>query len=176
MEERVFENIKNRYILKIIFDHLKESKLLQIVKYNKNIQKRLDIDLNDYKTFKKIILEIIPIQKKDLDIFIKYKKEEEKYYHIYFNDEIKEKKRNFFYYYEKISKIKIIIDEQIKSLSNLFSCECIEKIIFKKFNRKDITSMNNFFNGCISLKEIDLHIIDTNNVTSMYSLFGGVTH
>ena len=59
--------------------------------------------------------------------FITIKKEDEKYYHIYFNENKEEEikstklKKN-----EKVSKINIIIDYQIKSFYQLFyDCECI---------------------------------------------------
>ena len=41
---------------------------------------------------------------------------------------------------DKVSKINIIIDYQIKSFKYLFSyCKCIESIEFKKFYRNNIT-------------------------------------
>ena len=40
---------------------------------------------------------------------------------------------------DKITKIKIIIDYQVKSFKELFSgCKCIESITFKKFYRNNI--------------------------------------
>ena len=75
---------------------------------------------------------------------------------------------------EKISKLKIIIDYQIKSLKNLFSnCKCIEYINFKKFYRNNINNMGYMFYKCSSLKELNLSNFNTNNVTNMISMFSG---
>ena len=66
---------------------------LKIIKYNMNIQKRLNININNYKNYSELYssieLEIIPIQNK-YGSFINIKKEDKKYFHLYFND----KKRN----------------------------------------------------------------------------------
>ena len=56
------ENIKSKYILKKIFDCIYESKLLNIIRKNKALQKKLDISLNDYKDNSEIELKIEPIQ------------------------------------------------------------------------------------------------------------------
>ena len=56
-----FRNIKSNYRLKQIFKNIKENKLLDIIKYNKNIQKRLNIGINDYiEYYNKIIIDIFP--------------------------------------------------------------------------------------------------------------------
>ena len=58
----------------------------------------------------------------------------DKYYHIYFNDNKEEIKRNYLNENDNVTKLKIIIDYQVKSFDSLFSnCECIEYICFKKF-------------------------------------------
>ena len=96
---------------------------LQIIKYNINIQKRLDININNYKDFSEnfssIELEIIPIQNK-YGPFIKIKKKDRKYFHIYFNDNKKQIKKTKLNKEDKVSKINIIIDYHIKSFSALF--------------------------------------------------------
>ena len=119
-KENSIENIKSIYLLQQIFNFLQENKSLKITKYNKKIQKRLDKNINDYINYKKVIIEIIPINIKDINIFINYKEEKRKYYHIYFNDEKEEKSRNYFTKDEKVLKIKIIIDYQIMSFEELF--------------------------------------------------------
>ena len=47
LKENSYKNIKSKYILQKIFSNLTENKLLQIVKYNKNIQNELKKDIND---------------------------------------------------------------------------------------------------------------------------------
>ena len=88
--------IRNKYIIKQIFEHLNQKKFLKIIKYNKNIQNKLEINQNDYKKYCEIEIEIIPTEDKYYkgDIFINFNnKEEESYYHIYYNDRKEETKR-----------------------------------------------------------------------------------
>ena len=96
---------------------------LKIIKCNINIQKRLNININNYKDFSEefssIELEIIPIQNK-YGRFINIKEEDKKYFHIYFNDNNEEIKRNYTNKNENVSKLKIIIDYQVKSFEYLF--------------------------------------------------------
>ena len=72
---------------------------------------------------------------------------------------------------DKVTKIKIIIDYQVKSFSLFYKCECIESINFKKFYRDNITDMSWMFRGCSSLKELNLNNFNTNNVTDMSYMF-----
>ena len=95
----------------------------------------MDKNINDYIKAGKIEIELILIEK-GYGEFIQC--ENYDFYHIYFNDKKEEIKRNYLKENEKISKIKIIIDYQIKSLKKIFrECECIKKINFISFNRKD---------------------------------------
>ena len=186
-----FENIKSIYILKQVLNSINSKNLLELIKYNKNIQKKLDIGINDYKYFKKIIIEIIPIsfkeeedddeEEKPADIddydfthqFINIDKENESYYHIYFNDEEEDKTKRY-YVYPSDKKIKVIIDSNIKSLDGLFhDCRYNEKINFIIFNRNDIKSMNCMFKNCEHLKELNLNNFNTDNVTNMSGMFHG---
>ena len=47
----MLENIKSRYILKNLFSFLNENKKLKLIKYNKNLQKTLNINLITYMLF-----------------------------------------------------------------------------------------------------------------------------
>jgi len=166
--------IKSKFLLKQIFDRLNPKKTLEIIKYNKNIQEKLDIGINDYKTYKKIEIEITPIYKEDqINYFIKIPFDKKSYYHIYFNDEKIEINKNYFTKEDNnVKKIKIIIDEEITSFDELFyKCENLEKIDFVKFNRNNINNMSNMFYGCLSLKDLNLNNFDTSNVTNMSSMF-----
>ena len=134
------ENIKSRYILLKIYDNMTKKKKLEIVKYNKRIQNRINLSVKNYKeyseTFTQIEIEIIPTKDK-YGKFIHINKNDRLYYHIYFNDNKEEIKNKYSIREEdKVRKIKIIIDYQVKSFKELFcDCECIEFINFKKFNR-----------------------------------------
>ena len=118
-----YDNIKADYFLEKVFNNLKKGKALNIVKYNENIKKRININTNDYKEYSEkyssIEIEIKPINNK-YGKFINYKKEEEIYYHIYFNNNEEEIKRNYINEDEKIKIIRIKIDYQVNSLKNLF--------------------------------------------------------
>ena len=164
-------NIKSNIIIKQIAKNLEEIKFLQIIRYNKKIQNRVNKTLNYYKDLSTIRIEIIPV-KNEYGTFINC--EDYNNYHIYFNDNEKEIKRNSIEAFEKVSKINVIIDYKIKSLKELFmGCECIEKINFTNFRRKDITDMSYIFYGCSSIKQIVLNNFLTDNVTNMSYMFYG---
>ena len=187
----IIENIKSRYILSKIYGNMTKKKKLEIVKYNKKIQNRINLSVKNYKeyseTFTPIEIEIIPTKGK-YGKFININENDKLYCHIYFNDnneEIKNKyeieevdgvtKHEYYILYgDKVTKIKIIIDYQVKSFKELFFwCKCIESINFKKFYRNNITDMSWMFNGCYSLKELNLNNFNTNNVINMRYMFNG---
>ena len=176
IQEGNLDNIKSKYILKQIFDNLEKNKTLKIIKNNKNIQNRLDIDINDYKEYSEtctsILIEVIPMKKK-YDKFINIiNKEDEKYFHIYFNNNKTEIKKNDITKNDKVSKIRIKIDYQINSFNKLFEdCECIESITFKKFDRNNIKDMSYMFSGCTSLKKLNLSKLITAKVIDMSYMF-----
>ena len=172
-----FKNIKSNYILKKIFNQLEEKTSLEIIKYSKTIQKRLNKDINDYKKYNQIEIEIIPIEKGDKNRFINFLETNLKeYYHIYFNDKKEEISRNYFTKNEKVRKIYVKIDYKIRSLKNLFQyCSCIEKINFIKFIRKDIIDMSHMFENCESLSQLNLMNFKTNKVINMECMFRGCT-
>ena len=139
----IIENIKSIYILSKIYSIMSKKKKLEIVKYNKKIQNRINLSVNDYKeyseTFTPIEIEIIPTKSK-YGKFININKNDKLYYHIYFNDNKEEIKNKYEIDEEdKVTKIKIIIDYLVKSFKNLFfNCKCIESINFKKFYRNNV--------------------------------------
>jgi len=176
-----FKNIKSKYILKIIFNHMEKVRTLKIIRFNINMRKRLNMNINDYKDysekFSSIKLEIIPVQNKYGD-FINIKEEDKKYFHIYFNDKKREIKKTELnkedksLKFNKINKINIIIDYQIKSFKNLFYyCKCIESVNFKQFSRNNITDMSGMFYGCSLLNVLNLSKFNTSNVTNISRMF-----
>ena len=116
-----YENIKANYFLEKVFNNLKKGKALNILKYNENIKKRINININDYKEYSEkyssIEIEIKPLNNKYGE-FIKNK--DEKYYHIYFNNNKEEVKRKYIKKNEEIKIIRIIIDYQVQSFEKLF--------------------------------------------------------
>ena len=170
------DNIKSNYILRKIYGNILKKKSLEIFRYNKKIQKRLNYCFKDYKeycqTFTPIEIEI-KLTEDSYSKFINIKKNEESFYHIYINNNKKEIKNKYETdEQDKVTKIKIIIDYQVKSFKELFSyCYCIESINFKKFYRNNITDMSYMFSGCSSLKELNLNNFNTNNVTDISWMF-----
>ena len=58
------KNLKSDYFIHKFFGYMTERKYLKIIRYNKSIQKRIDIDINYYKAYSEtktsIELDIIP--------------------------------------------------------------------------------------------------------------------
>ena len=58
-------NLKSDYFIQKFFEYMPERKSLEIIRYNKSIQKRINININHYKVYSEkyssIKLEIIPI-------------------------------------------------------------------------------------------------------------------
>ena len=111
----IFKNLKNDFFLQKLFNHLLKKKILDIIKYNKNIKERINISIQDYKEYSEIYssieIEIKPANNK-YGKFININEKNENYYHIYFNDNKEEIKRIYLNENENIDKIKIIIDYQ----------------------------------------------------------------
>ena len=174
-QRKKLEDIKADYFLQQLFDMSHKRRALEVIRYNKNIQQRINININDYKENSKIYssieIELIPA-KKLFGEFINIEKEDEKYYHIYFNNKTEEIKRNTFNKKDKVKKIRIKVDYQVKSFQNLFyNCNIIESIYFKKFLRNNITNMSYMFYNCSKLKELNLSNFNTDNVTNMSYMF-----
>jgi len=81
----MLESIKSSYFTKIVFSYVDEKQKLKLVKYNKSLQKKIDISINNYMHF--------------LGIYIIYKsngirKEYNKYDELVFEGEYLNGKRN----------------------------------------------------------------------------------
>ena len=119
----IFKNLKNDFFLQKLFHNLLKKKFLEIIKYNKKTKKRINVKIKDYKeyseTYSSIEIEIKPVKKR-YNKFINIYNENEIYYHIYFNNNKDEINRNYLYQNDKVEKLKIIIDYQVKSFKKLF--------------------------------------------------------
>ena len=169
------DNLKSDYFLIKMFDLIKQNKALKIIKYNKKIQKRLNINIKNYKECSQLYSPIeleLKLEDNEYGKFINIPDEEKEFFHIYFNNSKKEIKRNYLIEKEKVKRIKIIINYQVKSFENLlYDCLWINSIYFIKFDRNDITNMRSMFNKCISLKELNISNFNTTNVTNMSFMF-----
>ena len=108
VEEQGLKNVKSHYIILKFFEYLTERKYLETIRYNKSIQKRINININHYKAYSEaktsIELDIIPMKGKYGE-FININKEDKKYFHIYFNDN-KKKKLKIHHYIKMIMFLK----------------------------------------------------------------------
>ena len=174
--DNILQNLKSDYFIQKFFDYIQKRRTLKTIRYNKSIQKRININIIHYKEYSEkyssIEIEIKPMENKYGD-FININKENEEYYHIYYNDNKNEQiKSTSLNENDKISKINIFIDYQVESFNELFyNCKCIESICFKKFYRNNVTNMSYMFYECSSLKELNLNNFNTNNVTDMSGMF-----
>ena len=169
--------IKSLYILRKIFKYVHERVYLNIINYNKNIQKKINISIDTYiKYFNQIEIEIIvdnnKLKNKE-NKFININDEKYKsFYHIYLDNSKKEINRNYITKNEIIAKIKVIIDMEIKSLSKLFNeCLYVKEIKFIRFNRIDFTDFSYMFNYSKDLINIYISKIKTDNIENMKNMF-----
>ena len=90
----LLDNIKSKYILKLIFRYTHNRQLLKIIKFNNKIKKRADISIDNYIEYAKLYSPIeieLKTTKAEYDKFMNiYNQKQEKYYHEYFNNEEKE--------------------------------------------------------------------------------------
>ena len=173
----MLEKIRSEYFLNYLCRHIKKrDKILRIFNYNKIMQKKLKITIQDYKNiFNQIIIEVIPgIPKNNIreNVFIRIIRNCFNYYHIYFDDCENEIKRNYLEYNEKVRKIMLYIDANIKSIKALFLNCNVKEIKFIKYNRKDFSDMSLMFYGCHSLINLDVSKMNTDNVKYMNLMFG----
>ena len=118
-----FKNLKSDYFLNKVFDIIKRNKSLEIVKYNEKLQERLNLSINDYKEYSQLYSPIeieLNLVDNKFGKFINISDNDKEYYHIYFDNLKEEIKINNLKENEKIEKIKIIIDYQVKSFKELF--------------------------------------------------------
>ena len=119
----ILQKIKSDYFLKKIYDNILRKRSLGIVRYNKKLQNRLNLKLKDYKEFSEIYssieIEMILCNNQYGRPFINIKENEKEFYHIFFNDNKEEIKNKYtIRRKDKVTKITIVIDYQVKSFEN----------------------------------------------------------
>jgi len=109
---KYFEKLKSDYFLRKMFDFLNRGKTLEIIKYNKKIQNRLNININDYikysQLYSSIVIELKLVNGQS-GKFINIPNKEREYYHIYFDNSNEEIERKYIKHDDKVNLIKIII-------------------------------------------------------------------
>ena len=97
--DNILQNLKSDYFIQKFFDYIQKRRTLKTIRYNKSIQKRINLNINHYKEYSEkyssIEIEIKPMEK-EYGRFINIKEEDEEYYHIYYNDNKKEQIKKYF--------------------------------------------------------------------------------
>ena len=166
--------IRSKIILKSILQNTQQKKYMQLLKYNKILQKKLNISIIDYKEYNQIEVELrVNKMRESFSRFINLNEKDKPHIHIFIsNNKKKEYNRFFLKPGKKIVKLRILIDLEIKSFKGLFKyCDCIKEIKFIKFNRKDIIDMSDMFYGCKNLIKLDFSNFNTDKVTDMSFMF-----
>ena len=112
--------IKSSFVLKIIFGFLNEFKKLNIIKYNKKLQKRLNVNKNDYSTI--ITIKLFENRKNEFcfEFFDKSDFCDEEIY-LYNKNNDKEVKNRSIKPNDNIKYFEIIFRLRLNSLAKLFN-------------------------------------------------------
>ena len=105
--------IKSKKILKQIFDILDSKKELEMVKYNKKTQNRLNMTIANYNQYFQTEIEIIPAKDKFGEFININNEEEESYYHIFFDGNKEETIQYYLTENDDVKEIKVKIDFNI---------------------------------------------------------------
>ena len=85
----ITENLKSDYFLQKLYNNMTKKKKLEIVRYNKRIQNRINLSVKDYKKYyEEIEIEIIPTKDK-YGKFININENDKLYYYIYYDPKLK---------------------------------------------------------------------------------------
>ena len=166
-------NIKSNYVCKLIFKNIKLKRFLQLIKYNKKIQTKLNKTMADYKDYNQIEIELKLSDYDKKDKFINIDEKNKPFIHIYiYINNNKYECQNPSEINSKIEKIRINLDYELNSLKGLFKkCYSLKEINFIKCNRKDIIDISEMFSGCRNLSNLNLFNFKTDKVKDMSYLF-----
>ena len=180
--------IKSKFVLKRIFQNIKENKFLDMIRYNKIFQKKFNISIQNYREYNQIEIELKQIIHSDKNSkFINIDIMNEPYIHINKDKKENDSTNPFMIKTLKEPSIfrpitnmiedsdkKIIIDFEVKSLKGLFkNCESIKELKILKCNRKDIIDMSEMFYECKNLDNLNITNLKTDNVKDMSYMFSG---
>ena len=188
LKNNFFSKIGNKYILQKIFANLTLKILLQIIKYNKSIQEKLEKDINDYiKYYKKIIIEIIPIKKeedkKSIDENSRDDEEDENSREDEEDENSRddeedenskdEKKKDYFINYEEEDNqyYHIYFNDEKEEKYRTYFIKDENVIKIKIIIDEQITSFEKLFNCCDCIEKINFikfNRIDINNMSDMF--------
>ena len=82
--------------------------------------------------------------------------------------------KGFFRNRGKIKSVVILESKNVTNMSYMFDgCSSLKVLDLSKFNSNNVTNMSCVFSECSSLKELDLNNFNTSNVTDMSCIFDG---
>ena len=169
---KALKDVKSNYILEKISANIKLNKTLELIRYNKLLQKRLNKNSYDYKHYLSTEFELIMEYKSGK--FININDNNKSSINIYLDNSKIESQKNAINSSDKIHKIKIMINRELKSFSGLFmDCKNIKKITVIKCYSNNIINMSSMFKGCVSLKEIILDKLITSEVIDISHMLSG---
>ena len=91
---------------------------------------------------------------------------------IYINDNKKSNNDNIFISNQEVNAIEIKLDNVVYDLENFFNeCKDITEVDFVDFDTSNTIDMNWMFKGCSSLTSINIINFDTSQVTDMHCMF-----
>ena len=62
-------------------------------------------------------------------------------------------------------------------MSDMFNgCSSLKELNLNNFNTDNVTNMSHMFHECLSLKELNLNNFNTNNLTYMHGMFFGCSN
>ena len=77
--------IRSKFVLKKIFENTQQKKYLQLLKFNKLLQNKINISIVDYKEYNQIEIELRPSHK-NFSKFININEKDKPYIHIFKNN------------------------------------------------------------------------------------------
>ena len=169
------KKIRSDYIRKFILGFLSHKNRLDIVRYNNVLKKQIGVNLEYYKYYNSIEIEITTVINNFEDIInLKHCQISDiRFIHFYknFNDE---NETIFCGTKEKIeNKITILIENGFSDLKKLFKgCDNLKKIKFKRFKLDYFEDMSFMFYNCINLESINFIEFNTSKVKSFKGMFG----
>ena len=161
-ELNAIEKIRSFLVAKQVFLFLPTKKMLEIIKFSKRTQDKINISVDNYKKYSEIYssieIEVIPVLNKDGKFININNFDEQSSFKIFFNNNRNEEiKRNTISIKDYITKIDIIIDYKVKSFSYLFfGCEIIKSVNFTKFLRINVENMKSMFQDCDLLEKVKI--------------------
>ena len=170
----LLKKVHSDVTFKKIMNCLNSQTKLNIIKFNKKFQNKLNIEKTDYDEHFKTIIDL-KITKLYLNKFKNHisnvpfvdLKIDDKEAFNENNNNINNNLEN-----KNLINVTLEISHKYKSFENLlYGCDFVEKIYFRRINRRDIKSTKNMFHNCPLLKEINFNNFDTTKVTDMSYMF-----